>query len=220
MNNVDRVLTMCRNVITCSDDSELVHIVLTGGKVGSAITQRLREVATTVPETAWERVHLWWGDERFVPYDSDQRNDFGIESILGDLYSEDRVHRVRGREPGLDANSSAQEYAHQLLRFGSSGPKFSLVILGMGPDGHIASLFPYSQQLRDTALCVAVTDSPKPPLERITMTFTALNNSSVTVILAEGLEKKLALKHLMDHTGSIEQTPARGITAPVLEILD
>lgn len=219
MNIVDRAIELCTRAITQGPEFEDIHIVLTGGRTGSMITQRMGVVATEVPPSAWDRVHLWWGDERFVPRNSPERNDFGIETILGDRYSPDRVHRALGNDQCNDVEASAENYLEQLTQFGPQGPQFSLVIVGMGPDGHIASLFPQSPQLSQTELCVAVKDSPKPPSERITLTLTALNRTSVAVILAGGIEKVEALHRLCADQGSTEDTPARGISAPVVEIL-
>lgn len=218
-NVVDTVLDMCVNTITQSSKEQLVHIVLTGGTTGKAVTQRLGEVVDQVSSADWDRVHLWWGDERFVPLESGQRNDKGIESILGAAYSPMRVHRAQGSDQCVNVEICARNYRDQLGAFGPTGPKFSLVILGMGPDGHVASLFPYSNQLTATELCVPVTDSPKPPPERITLTFAALNHSLRAVILAAGEEKQPALSRLMSGDVSVDEIPARGISTPVIEIL-
>lgn len=219
MTNVDRALEICAHTIARSPDSEEIHIVLTGGQTGTTITHRLREVVAHVPRSAWERVHLWWGDERFVPLNSPDRNDFGIESDLGENYSPLRVHRALGSDQCPDVDACAADYLEQLKHFGAQGPHFSLVIVGMGPDGHIASLFPHSQQLSETELCVAVRNSPKPPSQRITLTFTALNRTRAAVILAGGTEKQDALLRLCADRGTIQDTPARGIAAPIVEIL-
>lgn len=219
MKIVDHVLEICVNTIIHAPKEQLVHLVLTGGTTGTAVTQRLGEVVDRVSSTDWDRVHLWWGDERFVPLESSRRNDKGIESILGGAYSPLRVHRAKGSDQCVDVETSARNYRDQLVAFGPAGPKFSLVILGMGPDGHIASLFPHSKQLAATALCVAVTDSPKPPPERISLTLKALNHSLSAVILAAGAEKEAALSRLMSEDATVDEIPARGISTPAIEIL-
>jgi 6-phosphogluconolactonase len=119
------------------------------------------------------------------------------------------------------AVESANEYARDLIDFGSAGapPRFSLVILGVGPDGHIASLFPGRPELDSQLIAMPIFDSPKPPSTRVTMGFPTLNNSQLTLLLLGGEGKRAALTALLDPVGSVEVTPARGIEAAELYAL-
>ena len=105
------------------------------------------------------------------------------------------------------------EYDH-LVRTREPGD-FDLVLLGVGPDGHVASLFPGFPQLDvDDRIAVAVTGSPKPPPDRISLTFTALNQAGEVWFLVSGEGKADAVARALAPEGSVHETPARGITAP------
>ena len=201
-----------------SSSSDLLHVVLTGGGSGMQVNSQLGYVAASLPDSIWSRVHLWWGDERFVPRDSEQRNDLGIRETLGPYFTRDRVHQVEASDNCPSVHAAAHAYAHKLRMFANPSPRFTFVMLGMGPDGHIASLFPHSRQLHASEACVAVIDSPKPPPERVTMTFPTLNNSHKTLIFAAGADKQEALRRVLAPSGSVDETPARGVTAQELEI--
>lgn len=207
------------SVLQESSTGDFLHVVLTGGETGMRVTSRLPEVAVGVHESIWNRVHLWWGDERFVASDSPLRNDYNIREILGKFYSPGRVHQVASTDDCGSVSDAADRYAAELAEFGSTSPLFTIVFLGMGPDGHVASLFPHSPQLHSTKVCVPVIDSPKPPSERVSMTFRTLNNSNRTLLFANGTHKEEALNKLMAPRGSIEQIPARGVSAGLVEIL-
>ena len=212
---VDNVI----NSLERSSSSDLLHIVLTGGTTGGEFNLKLGEIASSLPTSVWRRVHLWWGDERFLPTQSDQRNDYKIWEVLGAYFDDDRVHQVSHSNECESVNEAASRYAQELGKYGSPSPRFTYVLLGMGPDGHVASLFPRSPQLDATEVCVPVLDSPKPPLERVTMTFPTLNNSEKTAMFAAGESKRDALNRLLASSGSVDVTPARGISARELEIL-
>ena len=200
----------------------LHHIVLTGGGVGMMVTSRLKEVANALPPRLWAHVHIWWGDERFVSVNSEMRNDHDVEKLLGDFYIAENVHRAPSTENCNNVYEAAQIYANDLARFASgtlSTPQFDVVLLGLGPDGHVASLFPHSSLLTDTGICFGLENSPKPPPQRITMSLSTLNCSSITVILASGPTKDQARQRLAARFGSIQETPARGISAREILIL-
>jgi 6-phosphogluconolactonase len=204
-----------------ADPTELHHVVLTGGGAGISITNRLVNVAKKIPQQTWANTHFWWGDERFVTSSSRDRNDFEIESSLGEYYIETNIHRMPAADQVHSAVESANEYARDLIDFGSAGapPRFSLVILGVGPDGHIASLFPGRPELDSQLIAMPIFDSPKPPSTRVTMGFPTLNNSQLTLLLLGGEGKRAALTALLDPVGSVEVTPARGIEAAELYAL-
>ena len=186
-------------------------IALTGGTIANEI---YRAVAALPSEDVdWMRVDFWWGDERYVPADSTDRNDRAAELDLLDIVNVDpaRVHAMPAADeihPDLDAAAAA--YAEELREHG--GDTFDLVLLGVGPDGHVASLFPHFPQLGAEEVAVGVTDSPKPPPERITLTFPTLNRTHEVWFLVTGDGKADAVARALADDGSVEQTPARGIT--------
>lgn len=198
---------------------DLIHIVLTGGGTGMKVTQRLREVAEAVSDSQWKRVHLWWGDERFIEADSTLRNDYQIHEILGKYFATDRVHRVASSDTCASVDEAAALYAAELSKFEFPCPQFALTFLGLGPDGHIASLFPHTKQLHASAVCVPIHESPKPPPQRVSMTLSTLNSSEKTLLFASGDNKEAALARLIATHGSVDETPARGIAASSVEIL-
>jgi 6-phosphogluconolactonase len=220
-NIVADVIEIITKLLMNADPTELHHVVLTGGGAGISITNQLVSVAKKVPEQTWANTHFWWGDERFVTSSSRDRNDFEIESSLGEYYIETNIHRMPAADQVHSAVESANEYARDLIDFGSAGapPRFSLVILGVGPDGHIASLFPGRPELDSQLIAMPIFDSPKPPSTRVTMGFPTLNNSQLTLLLLGGEGKRAALTALLDPVGSVEVTPARGIEAAELYAL-
>ncbi len=215
---VDQVLEMLSSALMAADPLKIHHIVLTGGGAGTSINNRLADVARKVPDDTWAKTHFWWGDERFVETNSPRRNDYRIELSLGDFYIENNVHRVKAANEVPSASVAADDYAHKLIEFGSAGrpPQFTFVMLGVGPDGHIASLFPDSPQLQSSVIAVPVFDSPKPPPIRVTLSYPTLNNSHCTVLLLAGESKRDALAAIMKSQGQAENTPARGIEATEL----
>ena len=216
----DKILATLRESLHNTPPEQLIHVVLTGGSTGSALKDRLGEFAASIHAGIWERVHLWWGDERFVPSDSSERNDFRIEETLGKYFSSDRVHRVIARDQCVDAQTAADLYAVELERFGDPIPRFTCVMLGLGPDGHIASIFPNSDVISSSKVCSPVFLAPKPPPTRITMTLNTLNSSDLTLIFAAGPSKSSALSRLLAKDGTVQSNPARGIRANRIVIFD
>lgn len=156
------------------------HLVVTGG----GILEQVLAALVNARDINWPRVHVWWGDERYVPADSDDRNDRAARRLLFDQVDVDpaRVHRMPASDAGFgdNAEAAARSYAEELAAAGAgeSGtvPEFDVVLLGVGPDGHCASLFPGHPGTRVLdASVIAVHDSPKPPPTRLSLTFPALD---------------------------------------------
>jgi 6-phosphogluconolactonase len=187
-------------------------LCLTGGTIANQIYRAV--AALPSGDVDWAQADFWWGDERYVPADSSDRNDRGAELDLLDVVSVDpaRVHAMPAAdEAHPDVESAASAYAEELRAHG--GGMFDLVLLGVGPDGHVASLFPGFPQLEvDDQVALPVTDSPKPPPERITLTFPALNRTHEVWFLVTGEGKADAVARALAEEGSVHQTPARGIT--------
>ena len=153
------------------------HLVLTGGGIGTAV---LAELAAAPARDAvdWQRVDFWWGDERFVPAGHPDRNETGARAALLDKIDVDpaRVHPMPGPDgpDGDDPEAAAARYAAELAaatRPEDHGPvpAFDVLMLGIGPEGHVASLFPGMPAVYDNRPVVAVRGSPKPPPIRISL---------------------------------------------------
>ena len=157
---------------------------LPGGSVAEAFFPRLAAAAID-----WSRVEFFWGDERAVSPDDPESNYALARSLWLDRIRAEpaRVHRIRGEDPDLDAAASA--YGRELLET-TGGRPIDFVLLGMGPDGHVCSLFPGHPILRESSRpVVAVYDSPKPPPRRITLTLVPLAGAPLVCVGAFGSEK-------------------------------
>jgi 6-phosphogluconolactonase len=186
-------------------------IVLTGGTIANEIYRAV--AALPSGDVDWTQVDFWWGDERYVPADSTDRNDRAAELDLLDVVGVDpaRVHAMPAAdEAHPDLDDAAAAYGRELREHG--GGQFDLVLLGLGPDGHVASLFPGFKQLESDDVAVAVRDSPKPPPDRISLTFGALNRTHEVWFLVSGDGKADAVARALAPDGTVHSTPARGIT--------
>jgi 6-phosphogluconolactonase len=169
------------------------HVCLTGGSMGSAIIASLAALPAR-DAVDWSRVSAWWGDERYLPAGDPERNDTqNDEAGLGDLGLDPaRVHRVPGPETSESAEDSAAQYSAAVR--GGGGGEFDVMILGVGPDGHVASLFPgHPAQLTTDEIAVAVHSSPKPPPDRVSLTFECLRRSTRVWFLVAGADKAQAV---------------------------
>ena len=186
------------------------HVVLTGGTIAESVH---REVAGLSHGSGvdWTRVHLWWGDERFVDPGSPDRNADQARAAFIDAVGvpAGHVHEVATTEQAADVDGAAASYAEEVRAHGPQ--EFDVVMLGVGPDGHVASLFPGFPQVHvDDALAVGVTGSPKPPPLRVSLTFAALNRTRATWFLVSGEGKAEAVARALSGTSTIEETPATG----------
>ncbi|WP_066368087.1 6-phosphogluconolactonase [Herbidospora mongoliensis] len=167
-------------------------VVLTGGTVGIAT---LAAVAASPARDAvdWRSLDVWWGDERFVPAGSPDRNEKQAREALLDAVDLDpkRVHPMAASDSGLTPEEAAERYAANL----GSAPEFDVLMLGMGPDSHVASLFPGHAALQvSDRMAVAVHDSPKPPPTRVSLTFPAIQAAREVWVIASGAEKAAAVR--------------------------
>lgn len=186
---------------------DVAHLVLTGGSIGARTVTALG--AAGLSRTVWRRVHVWWGDERFVPAGDPDRNEVQAqEAGLGDLGVLARhVHRVPGATTGRDADEAADDYALELARHAPpvtdehpvAVPAFDVLLLGVGPDGHVASLFPGRDEVAVTdRSTVPVADSPKPPPLRVSLTVPALRAARRVWFVVSGADKAAAVDAARD----------------------
>ena len=191
------------------------HLVLTGGGIAALV---LAAIAAAPARNAvdWPRVDFWWGDERFEPTGDAERNETGARDALLDKLGVEaaRVHAVAGPDgpDGDDPDASAARYAAALAEAAGSGapvPAFDILMLGIGPEGHIASIFPGSPAAHATGSVVAVRNSPKPPPTRVSLTFSAIQAAREVWVLASGTEKADAVAQALSGASEVE-LPAAG----------
>ena len=187
-----------------------LEVALTGGTIARAIHRQVGAQSAGVP---WGQVRFWFGDERFVPAESPDRNALQArEDFLDGLTPPPfAVMEVPAVGEVDSVARAASTYSEQLRHQGTGS--WDLVMLGLGPDGHIASLFPHhpAAQIRD-AIAVAVTDSPKPPPERVSLTFEALGRNTRAVwFVVSGADKAQAVARSLDPTQDVSSTPVRGL---------
>ncbi|WP_353827622.1 6-phosphogluconolactonase [Agromyces sp. SYSU T0242] len=202
-------------VLDLLDVQETVHVVLTGGTMGASVLEAVRH-SPAHTSIDWSRVHFWWGDERWVPDGDADRNDRqSRDALLDDLdLPVGNVHPFPASDAGLTLDEAADAYAAELARFGMEGrshPVFDIVFLGVGPDGHIASLFPHRSgiQVVDRTV-IPVRNSPKPPPERLSLTRPVINASQRIWFVLAGSDKASALG-LALAGASRDEVPVAGI---------
>ena len=189
-------------------------IVLTGGGTGIALLKHVGEHGGKID---WSKVHLFWGDERYVPEDDDERNDKQAREALLDHIDipAANVHAMAASdgEYGDDLDAAALAYEHMLAANAEDGdpaPNFDVHLLGMGGEGHINSLFPHTPAVRENArLAVGVADSPKPPPRRITLTLPAVQRSREVWLVVSGAAKADAVAAALGGA-SPDDVPAAG----------
>lgn len=167
----------------------------------------------------WRRLDVWWGDERFLPSGHPERNETQARAALLDAVPviNDRVHEMPASDglDGDDPEAAAERYAAALTtatRPEDHGdvPTFDVLLLGVGPDGHVASIFPGSPAAYDERSVVAVRGAPKPPPTRLTLTFSAVNSAAEVWVLAAGAEKAPIVGLALGGAGRV-QVPAAGV---------
>ncbi len=196
-------------------EGKLAHVSLTGGTMGERVVEAIGRHPRRA-EIDWSLVHFWWTDERFVPRESADRNDRVAYAALLDLIDipAANIHTMAGSDDGLDLDDAAAAYAAELARFADPAvgawPSFDVCVLGVGPDAHIASLFPDRPEITVTdGAALPVRESPKPPAERITVTRPVINSSKRVWLVLAGADKASALG-LALAGASYQSVPAAG----------
>lgn len=206
-----RFLTKATDLI---EENGEVTVVLTGGTLGIAVLAAINE-SPARDSLDWSKVNVWWGDERWVERSSADRNEVQARAALLDHIPLDpeRVHPFPAADDGIELDDAARSYARELAEAasGDSGlPRFDITFLGVGPDGHIASLFPDRAEISErSATVVAVRNSPKPPPERLSLTLPAINSSQRVWIVLGGADKAGALG-LALADASVSEVPVAG----------
>ncbi|MGH8774687.1 MAG: 6-phosphogluconolactonase [Jiangellaceae bacterium] len=192
-------------------------VVLTGGRVGIAA---LAAIAASPARAAvdWTHLDLWWGDERFLPAGDPARNETQAREALLDHVPIDpaRVHPMPASDgaAGGDHDAAATHYARELAAASrpedhGQVPAFDVLMLGVGPDGHVASLFPDQPALYEDRPVVAVRGAPKPPPNRISLTLPAIRCATEVWLVVAGEDKAAAVRMALSGAGQV-QVPAAG----------
>lgn len=202
-----------RQLITWVNETpgDTFHLVLSGGKTPSLLFSLLAEkYATAVP---WQKIHFWWGDERMVaPYDPE--SNYGVVNKL--LFwkigvSQDQIHRINGEEnPAEEAKRYGLEI-QSLVPVSKDWPLFDLIMLGMGDDGHTASIFPSQMELLKSDEITAIATHPISGQQRITLTGKVLNNAKRVTFLISGPSKAQIFAEIIHKSKSASGYPASHI---------
>jgi 6-phosphogluconolactonase len=190
-------------------------LVLTGGGIGGAT---LRELAESPARVAidWSRLSIWWGDERFLPRGHPERNETQAREALLDHVDLDptRVHPMPASDGplGEDLDAAAASYAVEIAGDPASAG-FDVLLLGIGPDGHVASLFPDAPGLDDERTVIPVRGAPKPPPTRISLSMATINSAREAWLIAAGEEKAGAARIALSAAG--RSVPAGRVEAQV-----
>jgi 6-phosphogluconolactonase len=203
-------------------------VVLTGGRIAAKVLRSVKELPA-VDAIDWSRVDLWWGDERFLPAGDPDRNDTQAREALLDALPLEaaRVHPMPASDgpDEDDAEQAAARYARELAAAArpssSELPHFDVLMLGVGEDGHVASIFPEHPVGYATGTVAAVHNSPKLPPTRITLTMSAIQTAEEVWLVASGSDKAAAVGMAVEGAGP-RQVPAAGAvgTDKTLWLLD
>lgn len=186
-------------------------IVLSGGNTPKKLFRILGDDFTaSIP---WNRIHFWWGDERCVPPDDENSN---FKTANDSLFSKisipkKNIHRIKGEN---DPEEEAIRYNHEIeenLNYRGENPVFDLLILGLGEDGHTASIFPDQLELFEDERICAVTQHPITGDNRITLTGRALNNSNRIFFVVTGESKSMRISEIMNDNEAAKLLPANYI---------
>lgn len=202
-------------------------VVLTGGSMGIGTLKAVAESPARLAVN-WSKVNIWWGDERFVEADSPDRNTRQADEALLDRLALDpaRVHRPGAADDFATPDDAAADYARRLAEAAAaeheadvSGsrpdapgrlPRFDVLLLGVGPDAHVASLFPEMPGIRETErTVVGVEHAPKPPPSRISLTLPAIKSADEVWMLVAGEDKAGAVGLALAGAGPVH-VPAAG----------
>lgn len=191
-----------------NSNQEVFDIALSGGNSPKGLFKKIsKKYADRIP---WERIHLWWGDERCVPPTDEQSNyKMTVDYLISNIsIPEENIHRIKGEE---DPKQEAIRYSNEMeKRLNSRGkdPVFDLIILGLGDDGHTASIFPDQLELFEDEQNCAVAVHPLTGQKRVTITGNVLNNANQIFFLVTGSNKALRVSEIMNDNDAAQLLPA------------
>ena len=215
-------------ILDAQAERGFASVVLTGGRIAERVYRAVRE-SPARDAVDWARVDVWWGDERFLPSGDPERNETLAREALLDALPVDpqRVHPMPASDgpDGDDPEAAAARYAEALAAATRPGtarlPHFDVLLLGVGEDGHVASVFPEHPVAYETRPVSAVRGAPKPPPVRITLTLPTINTAEEVWLIAAGTDKSQAVRMALTGGGPV-QVPAAGVggTDQTLWLLD
>jgi 6-phosphogluconolactonase len=187
-------------------------VALSGGSTPRATYELLRQPQIR-DQIDWSKVHVFWSDEHFVPLDHpDSTYRMSQEALLSYVpIPSENIHPVL---TDLEVETAAKKYQETIVNFfDRDSPSLDLILLGMGPDGHTASLFPDSVDVMAPAdnLIAVIKDSPKPPLVRVSFTYKLINLAENVVFLVTGANKSVILKAVLEGPTDVAKMPAQGV---------
>ena len=186
----------------------VAHLALTGGSGGVALAESLAPLLAAQPESVRRGIHLWFGDERFVPAGDPERNDLLAAPLIAAGVPESQVHRLAAPDEVSGLDEATARMVHELEEAGLAGRGFDVVHVGLGPDAHVCSLFPgHPAALAVGVPAVAVRSSPKPPAQRYSLTFEVLQRAHQIMVVAGGAGKAEAV-HLGLGAPDVVRAPA------------
>lgn len=197
---------LLHRVVSLQQSKGQVNLCLTGGRTANAMYERL---ALLAPESRLDptRLDLWWGDENFVAATDERRHSLQAVSRLagGISFTSANIHMMPAKEGRADADQAAAEYAAEL-----GDTVFDIALMGIGEDGHTASLFPHHPSSEPTARTViGVSNAPKPPEDRLSLTIPSLSRSDEVWFIATGASKAGAVQRAL---AGADDVPAAQVT--------
>ena len=209
--------------VRLANQSIVTHGRFTIALAGGSTPKELYALLAAEPyrsQIDWTSVEVFWGDERCVPPDSEESNfRMAHEELLSKVpIPASQVHRMPADWPDLEAASEA--YTAEMRRtFGTDGiPSFDLIQLGLGPEGHTASLFPHQASLHEQQRLVMPVTTPKPPPQRLTFTPPLLNTAQHVLFLVAGAEKADAVHAILEGEYQPDEYPAQIVRPPNGEV--
>jgi len=187
------------------------HLVLSGGKTPMLLFSLL--AGKYQNEVPWQKIHFWWGDERMVPTDDPESNFGVVDKLLFSKIelSKSQIHRVKGE---ANPTEEAKRYGieiRSLVPINNNWPEFDLIMLGLGDDGHTASIFPNQMQLLNSEDITGIATHPVTGQQRITLTGKVLNNAKRVAFLVSGASKAGIFDEIIHNTKNSSVYPASHI---------
>jgi len=203
----------CHYLKNLSATHDNLHIALSGGSTPKIVFD---ELASHFKKAInWSKIHLYWGDERCVPpTDAQSNHKMTVDHLLSKIaFPANNIHRIKGENsPEEEAERYGALLDRELPR-SRDIPQFDLVILGMGDDGHTASIFPHQVQLWDSSANCEVATHPESGQHRVTLTGKVINNAKEVAFLVTGSSKSKKVREIIHHEGAFKSYPA-SLVAP------
>lgn len=197
-----------------TDDKEKISIALSGGSTPKAIFDELAaSYATTID---WSKVLLFWGDERCVaPTDEQSNYKMTVDHLLSKVsIPKENIFRVLGEIDHLEAADSYENLLQEKLPLVNGLPQFDMMLLGMGDDGHTASIFPYQIELWDNDNICVVATHPESGQKRVSLTGGIINNAKEIYFLVTGESKASKLDEIIHKKEGFKKHPAALVDDP------